>query len=218
MSIPRTLILIGAAAVLTLAAAGCGGDDSGSGSQPTPGITSISQNNGTAGPSALVTPFPTPQVADGQVDSSASKGYSATLPAGWNFYPNRIQTRDASVDVAFEPLRAGATAQASIAINCIVTKQADQGQHIAAESTKTARIGTNSEIVVGQREIAGLTATTIAYRFESPNEQNIPPLRKKDVVFSNERCDWIITMTTPIDQEAAFAPVFDAFLDSFRLA
>ncbi len=217
MSIPRTLVLFGASAALVLAAAGCGGDDSGGGTQPTPGITSISQSSGT-GVSSLVTPFPTPQVADNQVDSSASKGYTATLPAGWNFYPNRIQTRDASVDVVFEPLRAGATAQASIAINCIVTKQADQAQHVAAEGTKTARIGTNSEIVMGERAIAGLTATTISYRFESPNEQNIPPLRKQDVVFSNERCDWIITMTTPLEQEAEFAPVFDAFLDSFRLA
>lgn len=217
MSIPRTLVLIGASAALTLAAAGCGGDDSGGGTQPTPGITSIS-SSGTAPVSALVTPFPTPQITDGQVDSSASKGYAATLPAGWNFYPNRIQTRDASVDVVFEPLRAGATAQASIAINCIVAKQENQEQHVAAEATKSARIGTNSDIVMGQREVAGLTATTISYRFESPNEQNIPPLRKQDVVFSNDRCDWIITMTTPVEQEAEFAPVFDAFLDSFRLA
>jgi hypothetical protein len=80
------------------------------------------------------------------------------------------------------------------------------------------RQGTNTEIEARQREIAGLTATSIRYRFASPNEQSIPPLRKEDIAFSNERCDWVITLTSLLEDEAEYTEIFDAFVASFELA
>lgn len=204
------IIALAAAAV----AVGCSDDEAGGDGQPTPGVTTVGQQTQVAG---IVTPFPTPVVNGSSVDSSAAKGYTATFPEGWTFYPNRIQTRDASADVAFEPLTAGATAQASIVVNCIAQKQESQDAHTSFEATKVARIGTNSNIQTGTRQISGLTATVVSYHFESQNEENIPPLEKEDVLFSNGRCDWIITTTTPNGRRAEFQPLFDAFLDSFRL-
>ena len=140
MPFMRQYLIIAAAAALAMAAAACGGEDDG-GPDPniTPGITTI---GGQTAVGPIVTPFPTPQVTGSTIDSSQSKGYTATFPDGWTFYPNRIQTRDASVDVIFEPLVAGATAQASIAIECQVTDTPQQEEHIAFEATKVARIGT----------------------------------------------------------------------------
>ena len=218
MSQFRNSFLLKAVPVLALFAlgvlvSGCSGDDD-KRTLPTPGITVVGQTTGVSG---IVTPFPTPQVVNNQVDSSTSKGYTATFPEGWNFYPNRIQTRDASADIIFEPLKAGATAQASIAINCIVVQQAAGSDHISFEATKVARIGTNSNIVASQRQIAGQTATVLDYRFESPNEANIPPLEKQDVLFSAGGCDWIITTTSLAGERAKYDVAFNAFLDSFQV-
>jgi hypothetical protein len=204
------LVPIGMLLLAALVAA-CSDEDKRS--LPTPGVTTIGQ----ASVTTAVTPFPTPRVTSNQVDSTGSKGYSATFPEGWNFYPNRIQTRDASADVIFEPLKAGANAQASISITCIVAKQEDSSIHITFEATKVARIGTNSNIVESQRQVTGTTATVLTYRFESPNEANIPPLDKQDVLFSAGNCDWIITTTAPGDQRPQYQSQFDAFLDSFQV-
>jgi hypothetical protein len=206
------IIVIIVASAATLAAIACSGDGA-DGPLPTPGITTLAQTQ-VAG---IVTPFPTPVVTGSSVDSSASKGYSALFPEGWNFYPNRIQTRDASADVAFEPLKAGATAQASIVVNCIARKAPSPGEHITFEATKVAQIGTNSQIQTSTRTIAGIEATVVSYHFESPNEANIPPLEKQDILFSSRNCDWILTTTTPAGQRAAYEPLFNAFLDSFRV-
>ena len=54
---------------------------------PTPGITSIAQGTRTVAGDAI----PDALVTGGQIDSSASKGYTATIPDGWNCYPNLIQ-------------------------------------------------------------------------------------------------------------------------------
>jgi hypothetical protein len=212
MKLSRWILMLSVALVLAGGAAACS-DDKGD-PKPTPGITTVGQRPTT---NAIVTPFPTPQVTNNQVDSSTSKGYAATFPEGWNFYPNRIQTTDASVDVIFEPLVAGATAQANIAIECIVTNNPQSDAHITFEATKVARIGTNNDIVITQRQISGLPATVLTYHFESPNEANIPPLEKQDVIFSAGKCDWKLTTTAPQGQREKYEPQFAAFLDSFQL-
>lgn len=212
MPLTRITAMIVACAAFTFAATGCGGDDGGD--QPTPGATTIGLQTQVA---ALVTPFPTPNINGSNVDSSASKGYTATFPEGWSFYPNRIQTRDASADVAFEPLTAGATAQANIVVNCIAKKSGSAEEHIRFEATKIAQIGTNTQTQVTQRQIGGVEATIVSYRFESANDASIPVLDKQDVLFSSDSCDWIITTTAPEGRRAEFEPRFNAFLDSFRL-
>lgn len=209
----RTVLMSMACVTAGLAIA-CGDDGGGGENEPTPGVTTVGLQTQIAG---IVSPFPTPVINGGSVDSSASKGYTATFPEGWTFYPNRIQTRDASADIAFEPLTAGATAQASIVVNCITQRQQDQAAHSSFEATKVARIGTNTQIQTGERQISGLNTTVITYHFESQNEANIPPLEKQDILFSNGKCDWIITTTTPEGRRAEFEPTFNAFLESFRL-
>ena len=208
----RVTAIIVACAALGFAQAGCGGGDGGA--EPTPGVTTIGLQTQV---SALVTPFPTPVVNGSTVDSSASKGYTATFPAGWNFYPNRIQTRDASADVAFEPLTVGATAQASIVVNCITVKSDSPEEHVRFEATKIAQIGTNTGTQISQRQVSGMEATVVSYRFQSANEANIPVLDKQDILFTTDTCDWIITTTVPEGRRAEFESQFNAFLDSFRL-
>jgi hypothetical protein len=211
MSSNRCIVLFAApllAGVWLVAA--CGGDDVTP--LPTPGITVI---GGTAAP--LVTPFPTPAVTGNQLDSSAAKGYTATFPEGWSLRANFVQTRDASLDVLFEPLKTGATVQANIAVNCIVNKQESSEEHIAFETTKVARIGLNRDVVVTQRQVSGVAATVVTYSFASQNETNTPPLDKQDVLFSAGKCDWILTLATPAGQRAEYQGLFDAFLDSFRV-
>ena len=212
MSFTRWMVLIGASVAL-LGAAACN-DDGGGVAVVTPGITTIART----GVTANVTPFPTPAITGNQIDSSASKGYSATFPQGWNVRVNLIQTADASADVMFEPLTAGATVQANISVNCIVFKQASAADHISFEATKTSRIGLNKNIVVTQRQVAGVDATALTYQFESQNEQGTPPLDKQDVLFSAGKCDWILTMTTPSGQGTQYQPIFDAFLESFKVS
>jgi hypothetical protein len=209
MPFNRWAILIVMSAAL-VAAAACGG---GGGPLPTPGITTIAKT----GVTANVTPFPTPAITGNQIDSSASKGYSATFPEGWNVRVNLIQTADASADVIFEPLTAGATVQANIAINCIVARSPSQEEHITFEATKTARIGLNKDIVTTQRQVNGIDATVLTYRYVSQSEA-APQLDKQDVLFSAGKCDWILTMTAPSGTRARYQPLFDAFLDSFRVS
>lgn len=208
MPFNRWIVLIAMSAAL-LTAAACGG---GGGGVATPGITTIARTV-----TANVTPFPKPAITGNQVDSSASKGYSATFPQGWNPRINLIQTADASADVFFEPLTAGANVQANIAVNCIVAKQASASDHITFEATKTARIGLNKDIVMTQRKVVGVDATVLTYTFQSQNDQNTPALDKQDVLFSAGKCDWILTMTSPAGTRAQYQPIFDAFLESFKV-
>ena len=208
----RVTAIIVACAAMAFAATGCGDGDGGA--APTPGVTTTGLQTQV---SQLVTPFPTPVVNGSTVDSSASKGYTATFPEGWNFYPNRIQTRDASADVAFEPLTVGATAQANIVVNCITVKSDSAEEHVRFEATKVAQIGTNTQTQISERQISGIQATVLSYRFQSANDANIPVLDKQDILFSSDSCDWIVTTTAPEGRRTEFEPQFNAFLDSFRL-
>jgi hypothetical protein len=198
---------------LGIAAAACSGDDGGTDTVPTPGITSIAQ--GTA--QSLVTPFPTPLVSGGQIDSSAGKGYTATVPDGWSVRANLIQAADASTDVFFEPLAVGANVQASIAITCIVRQAPSEAEHQAFQATTVARIGVNSNIAEGERQVAGRTAKVVTYHFKSQNEDNTPELDKEDYFFSAGDCDWKLTTSVPAGRMAEYRERFDAFLDSFQV-
>jgi len=42
-------------------------------------------------------------------------------------------------------------------------------------------------------------------------------LEKKDVVFVDGGFGWVVTLTVPAGQRAAFDPIFDAFIGSFEL-
>jgi hypothetical protein len=211
-------IIVAAAALI--AAAACGG-----GSDAPKTFTPIVPTS--AGGGGNVTPFPTP-LLNGDVITS-KKGYTATLPEGWHVRANLVQTVDASVDAFFEPLAEGAQVQANISVNCIVIKAKDPRERIDAQKTNTVRQGLNKDIQVSQREVSGLTAEVLSYRFESQqgrqaqvdaNGTPIPPtpfLDKSDYLFSDDHRDWTITTTTLAGERAKYQPVFDAFLDSFKL-
>lgn len=95
--------------------------------------------------------------------------------------------------------------------------------------TNTVRQGLNKDIQVSQRQISGITAEVLTYRFESQQAQQQPTatsgtpipaapfLDKTDYLFSNDHCDWTITTITQAGDRAKYQPVFDAFLDSFVL-
>lgn len=212
MKLLRFAGALAACAGLGVVVAACRGDDGGT-TVGTPGITSIAQ--GTA--QSLVTPFPTPVVADGQVDSSGGKGYTATIPQGWSLRANLIQAADASTDVSFEPLALGANVQASIAITCIVQRAPSEAEHQAFQATTVARIGVNSNITESERQVAGRTAKVVAYHFKSVNETNTPELDKEDYFFSAGDCDWKLTLSVPAGRMAEYRERFDTFLDSFQV-
>jgi hypothetical protein len=213
-------MLIAGAALITAAAA-CGG-----GSDGPKSFTPIVPTS--AGGSGNVTPFPTP-LLNGDVITS-KKGYTATLPDGWHVRANLVQTVDASVDAFFEPLAEGAQVQANISVNFIVIKAKVPRERIDAMKTNTVRQGLNKDIQVSQRQISGMTAEVLSYRFESQQGQQdavnaagtptpkTPFLDKSDYLFSDDHCDWTITTTTLAGERAKYQPVFDAFLDSFKLA
>jgi hypothetical protein len=203
-----------------IAAAACGGGDGDTPKTFTPIVPTASNGN--------VTPFPTP-LLNGDVITS-KKGYTATLPEGWHVRANLVQTADASVDAFFEPLPdPSAQVQANISVNCVVIKDPNPLQRIEALKTNTARQGLNKEIVVSQRQISGVTAEVLSYRFESQQGQQAqvdpngtpapqtPFLDKSDYLFSDKNCDWTITTTTLAGERAKYQPVFDAFHDSFKL-
>lgn len=217
----RFAAMVIAGAALIAVAAACGGGGSDSLKTFTPVVPTA------VGGSGNVTPFPTP-LLNGDVITS-KKGYTATLPTGWRVRANLVQTVDASVDAFFEPLAEGAQVQANIAVNCVVIKAKDPRERIDAMKTITVRQGLNKDIQVSQRQISGLTAEVLSYRFESQQGQQdsvnangtpapkTPFLDKSDYLFSDNRCDWTITTTTLAGERAKYQPVFDAFLDSFKL-
>lgn len=221
MTFMRSLIPIAALGAAAAIAAACGGGGAGSTTSTAPAGT------GTAAPHRLVTPFPTPQITGNQI-SSPTKGYAAVLPNGWRFFPNRVQTADASADAIFEPLAPGANLQANIVVNCIVIKADTPEQRITFQKTQTAREGLNSDIQISATRVDGIDATVLSYRFQSQQTLNTPvpgatpprftpPLDKQDIFFSNSKCDWTITTTVGVGQRPKYQAIFDAFLASFKL-
>ena len=203
-----TAVLLSGALALSAA---CG--DSGSTAKATP--TVAGPPTAPTGSGRDVTPFPTPQVTGDQI-VSPTKGYSATMPNGWKFKPNLIQTADASADVLFEPLGPGAKVQANIAMNCVVFKADSEDTRITFQKTLTARQGLNKDIVVSTRKVSGIDATVLTYRFES-QQANTPTLDKQDILFTSPTCDWIVTTTTLAGERDKYAATFDAFLNSFKV-
>jgi hypothetical protein len=200
------LTLVSATAVM---AAACGGDDD-NGGDPTPATT------GTVTGSQVPTPFPTPMVT-GTEAVSESKGYAATFPEGWRPRFNLVQTADASADVYFEPLKEGANVQANIAVTCLLGVEGEQDERAAAEQTAVARLGLNENITVGTIDIAGREATTINYTTTSQQNPDQPQLDKTDIIFNADTCDFTITTITLAGERDQYQPLFDAFVDSFRL-
>jgi hypothetical protein len=195
--------------VSALIVAACGGGGS-SKSTPTKASAPTSASSG-----GNVTPFPTPLLNGNQINSK--KGYTATLPEGWKVRANLVQTADASVDAFFEPLQEGARVQANISVNCVVIKAPDPAKRTEALKTNTARQGLNKDIQESQRKISGVDASVLTYRFVSQQDSQSPQLDKQDIIFSNNKCDWMITTTTLAGDRAKYQATFDAFLDSFKL-
>ncbi len=215
MKFSWSIVPIAALAAAATVGGACNGGDSAK--SPTAGGTPATIVTGSTpgGVSANVTPFATPQITGDQIVSTG-KGYSATMPTGWHFKPNQIQTLDASLDAIFEPLLPGANVQANIAINCIVIKVATVPERIQNVKTTTAREGVNKNIQVSQSKVSGIDATVLTYDFRSPT-QSTPPLDKQEFFFSNNKCDWTISTTTAAGDRPKYQAQFDAFVASFKL-
>jgi hypothetical protein len=204
----NTAVALAAAAVALLAAA-CGGGGS---------SKNTSTPSGTQSPSAQATAFATPLVNGNALTSL--KGYAVTFPQGWKVRANLINTSDATVDAFFEPAPAQTTpgqVQANISVNCQVIRAATPEEFLSASATRTAQLPQDKSISVSETRVSGVKATAFRYRFESAQDPTSPKLEKQDVVFSNDKCDWTITLATPADQFDKYKPTFDAFLASFKL-
>jgi hypothetical protein len=205
----RTTALACAAAAIALLGAACSGGG-GSKSTATPA--------GTETPQGEPTPFATPVVSGNQLTSV--KGYAVTFPQGWKVRANLINTADATVDAFFEPAAAQPApgqVQANISVNCQVVRVTGPAEFLSDSATRTAKLPQNKNISVSETSVNGVKATALRYRFESAQDAAAPKLEKLDVIFSNSKCDWTITLATPADQLDKYKPIFDAFLSSFRL-
>lgn len=207
-----------AACALALAGAACGdggsdGDDSGE----TPGAQT--PGAGTPGvqtaPARNPTPFATP-VIDGRLIRSPEKGFEATLPDGWKLVANQVVTFGSSMDVLFAPKVEGQAVQPNIQLNCILDKFESHAERAEFYKTNTVRIGLNSNIQVSEREVSGVPATVLSYRFDSQGQQT-PSLDKQDIYFTSPKCDWIVTTTVPAGQFEQYRALFDTFIASFRI-
>jgi hypothetical protein len=196
-----------AAAGIALLGAACGGGGKNAG---TP--------SGTQSPEAKATPFATPVVIGNALTSL--KGYAVTFPEGWKVRANLINTADATVDAFFEPAAtqpAPGQVQANISVNCQVIRAANPAEFLSGSATRTAQLPQNKNISVSETRVSGVKATAFRYRFESAQDPTAPKAEKQDIVFSNDKCDWTITLATPADQFDKYKPIFDAFLSSFKL-
>jgi len=206
----NTALALAAAAIAVLGAACGGGGGSSSKNAGTPSATQS--------PAAQATPFGTPVVIGNELTSL--KGYSVTFPPGWKIRANLINTADATVDAFFEPAAAQPTSgqvQANISVTCQVIRAANPEEFLSGSATRTANLPQNKDITASATKVAGVQATALRYRFESAQDATAPKLEKQDVIFSNNKCDWTITLATPADQFDKYKPAFDAFLSSFKL-
>lgn len=196
-----------ALAVIALAAA-CGGGGGTSSSTPEGSPTDTI---------ARPTPFPTPVIVGNQATSL--KGYTVTFPANWKPRPNFINTVDATIDTYFEPTADAQPnqVQANISVACQVVRDLSPAAYAAASATRTARLPQNKDIVESQAKVSGVDATVLRYRSESGTDSNAPRAEKQDMVFSNSKCDWTLTLTAPDGQFDKYKPAFDAFVASFKL-
>lgn len=202
------IALCGIVLIAGVAAAACGGG--GDDDNATPGPT------GAATSDIVPTPFPTPMLNGNEIVSD-SKGYAATLPDGWTPKFNLISTTNGSADVYFEPQRPGAPVQANIAVTCIVGDTPSENERAVGEQTAVARLGLNENISVDSVRIAGKDATAIHYINTSQQNPDQPRLDKVDIIFDGSACAYKVTTTTLDGERPQYQPIFDAFIQSFRL-
>jgi hypothetical protein len=167
---------------------------------------------------AKATPFATAVVNGNQFTSL--KGYTVTFPAGWKPRSNFINTADGTVDAFFEPVDPQAPSvqgQANISVLCVVLRASSPAQFLSDSQTRTAQLPQDKDITVSQSKVSGADAVLLAYRFEPAQDPTAPKLDKRDIVFSNNKCDWTITLSTPAGQYDKYKPAFDGFLSSFKL-
>lgn len=189
----------------------CGGDDdNGDGDNGSP--TGVAET-----PLADITPFPTPNISGTRVTSPA-KGYAADIPAGWNPRINLIQTVDASADVFLEPLAPGANAQPNIVVNCVVVKfDGTEAERAASELAIIKAFPLHKDVVESTTNIAGKTAATASYTVSSQANPDQPLVRKSDIFFTGEKCDYEISLTAPAELVDQYGDEFSAFVQSFQL-
>ena len=201
-----------AVSLIAASAVGLACGDDGGGSEGNETATAGSET-----PISDVTPFPTPNIVGTRVTSPA-KGYAADIPVGWNPRINLIQTIDASADVFLEPLAPGASAQANIVVDCVVVKfEGTEAERAASELAIIHAFPLNKDVVESTTQIAGRSAVTASYTVTSQANPDQPVVRKSDVFLTGEKCDYEVTLTTPVDLADQYQDEFAAFVQSFEL-
>lgn len=179
----------------TLAATiACGGDDNEGGAPNDPGTSQT----------ATVRAGNAPESEGGTV-RSGSLGYSADLPEDWTVLPSAelpqgLQDQFISPDSEQFP--------ATIQVRCL--RDASAG---ATTLTETARV--HPEATPGtSRTVNGQAAISVRYTAgAAPTE-----IEREDVVFSTDRCAWVISFLNAPGKREERAAEFEQFLNSFDAA
>ena len=197
----KTLALAGALLVAAALAAGCN-DDDGNGGQA---------DTGSPGAPAATAPLPTrtppPVPTEGGEVDSGDLGYTASVPEGWAAQaPNAPAGTLADLYVG----PGGTGIPPTILVRCATGPAPD-----AVQASLTAVAAIDPAATVGEPTVvAGVPATTVTYTAGSA--QTAFRVSKRDVLFSDGRCAWTITLTAGEGMLAQYEPAFTAFLASFR--
>jgi len=209
MTMRRVLLAFAAlmfGAALLGSACGGGGGDGGKAGTPAASPTYRPAN----------TPLPTPLVAGSHVESPAV-GYAADVPPDWTFRANYLSTPDSHVDAAFAPATGGRV-QPNISITCATNTGDLTTDQLRDDDVRVVQALAVGEVKQSEMVVSGQPAKVVHF-VRRINKEGEPyaALEQTDVLFATPRCGWKITLVVPEGELATYQPLFDAFLQSFKL-
>jgi hypothetical protein len=181
---------------VTLAFAGCDGDDGGNGAA-----------NG-AGPLQTVTARASnaPKLQEGIV-RSGSLGYSAELPGSWNILPTGELPQ--GLQDTFVALQDTGQLAATIQVRCFNAEDEVAGAQAALTETNRAF----PDATPGPaRTVDGHAAVSVHYT-AGTEPTNV---EREDIVFASDRCVWTISLVNAPGARADHLGEFETFLSTFR--
>jgi hypothetical protein len=186
-----------------------GGGNSGGGD-----ATTVSGGDATAvatgTPAAAAEPKPT---MTGNSIHYPAHGYDAVMPDGWHSDAGGIVAGLTKIDTFFSPAPVD-DVQANISVTC----EGEPGAVSTAEfaTTRTATItkrGATDLKTLDPVTVAGQQAQAISYTIT--RDQLV--VRQYDAMFVTPACAWTIGLATAPSAEAVNKPLYDQFLQSFKL-
>jgi hypothetical protein len=188
---------------------GGGGGNSGGGD-----ATTVSGGDATAvatgSPAAAAEPKPT--VVGSSIHYPAH-GYDAVMPEGWHSNAGGIVAGLTKIDTFFSAAPVDGV-QANLSVTC----EGDPGA-VSTDEFATNRVATITKR--GATDLKSLDPVTVAGQqaqvvsYTITRDQLV--VRQYDAMFVTPACAWTIGLATAPSAEAANKPLFDQFLQSFKL-